>query len=151
MRIALDTNVIVYAIGVDDSERQAKALDIIDSIPASDIVLPAQVLAELFRVLAGKVRLSREESALVTLHWASRYEAAGTSVNVTMQSLRLAVLHHITIWDALVLTTAAEANCRLLLSEDMHHGFTWSGVTVVNPFASPRHPSLTELLGKPTS
>jgi predicted nucleic acid-binding protein len=147
VRIALDTNVIVYAIGIDGSQRQAQALDIIDSIPARDIVLPAQVLAELFRVLAGKVRLSREESALVTLHWGSRYEVEGTNVNATMQSLRLAASHHITIWDALVLATAAEANCQLLLSEDMQHGFTWSGVTVVNPFTDLMHPLLELALG----
>jgi len=32
---------------------------------------------------------------------------------------------------------AADAGCRLLLSEDLQHGFTWRGVTVVNPFLSP--------------
>ena len=31
-----------------------------------------------------------------------------------------------------------QAGCRLLLSEDLHEGFTWAGVTVVNPFSSPR-------------
>ncbi|TIP50920.1 MAG: PIN domain-containing protein, partial [Mesorhizobium sp.] len=37
--------------------------------------------------------------------------------------------------------------CRLLLSEDLQDGFTWGGVTVVNPFASPRHALLDALLG----
>lgn len=147
MRIALDTNMIVYAIGVDDSIRQAKANHVIDSIPANDIVLPAQVLAELFRVLTGKARLTRQESAQVTLQWASRYEVQGTSVNATMQSLRLAAFHRVTIWDALVMASAAEAECQVLLSEDMHHGFAWSGVTVVNPFTTSMHPLLELALG----
>ena len=36
-----------------------------------------------------------------------------------------------------------------LLSEDFHSGFTWRGVTVVNPFAEPRAPLLTGLLRTP--
>ena len=37
---------------------------------------------------------------------------------------------------------------RLLLSEDLGEGFTWGGVTVVNPFTSPRHALLNALLGE---
>jgi hypothetical protein len=32
------------------------------------------------------------------------------------------------------------------LSEDFSSGFTWGGVTVVNPFASPTSPLLAALL-----
>ena len=35
----------------------------------------------------------------------------------------------------------------MLLSEDMHEGFTWGGVTIVNPFASPPHKLLDDLRG----
>ena len=54
----------------------------------------------------------------------------------------LSVHHHFTIWDALILSAAADAGCRLLLSEDLQDGFTWSGVTVTNPFTAERHPLL---------
>ena len=37
---------------------------------------------------------------------------------------------------------AADAGCRLLLSEDLQDGFTWRGVTVVDPFADKPHPLL---------
>jgi predicted nucleic acid-binding protein len=58
----------------------------------------------------------------------------------------LAADHHFSIWDAVILSAAAQAGCRLLLSEDLQNGFTWAGVTVVNPFASTRHPLLDTLL-----
>jgi len=45
-----------------------------------------------------------------------------------------------------MMSVAAEAGCRLLLSEDLQDGFTWRGVTVVNPFAAERHPLLAALL-----
>jgi predicted nucleic acid-binding protein len=35
-----------------------------------------------------------------------------------------------------MLAAAAQAGCRLLLSEDMQDGFTWRGVTIRNPFAA---------------
>lgn len=40
----------------------------------------------------------------------------------------------------------AENHCRVLLSEDMQDGFTWRGVTVVNPYRIPSHPLLASLL-----
>ena len=50
------------------------------------------------------------------------------------------------IWDAVMLSAAAEAGCRLLLSEDFQEGFTWRGVSVTNPFAPERHALLDALL-----
>ena len=61
-------------------------------------------------------------------------------------ALDLTVDHQLPMWDALILAVAAGNHCRLLLSEDFHNGFTWRGVTVVNPFAEPRAPLLTGLL-----
>jgi predicted nucleic acid-binding protein len=58
----------------------------------------------------------------------------------------LATNHHFAIWEPVIVCAAAEAGCRLLLSEDLQPGFTWRGTTVTNPFASPKHPLLEALL-----
>ena len=58
----------------------------------------------------------------------------------------LASDHGLTIWDSVVLAASAEAECRLLPSEDLQEGFTWRGVTVTNPFAPALHPLLAVLL-----
>ena len=50
------------------------------------------------------------------------------------------------VWDALILTVAADQKCRLLLSEDFQHEFTWRGVTVLNPFQEPQHALLAAVL-----
>lgn len=54
--------------------------------------------------------------------------------------------HGLPIWDALILSVAAESHRRLLLSEDLQQGFTWRGVTVVNPFVTPYAPLLASIL-----
>ena len=50
-------------------------------------------------------------------------------------------------WDALVLNVSAEGGARLLLTEDLHHGFSWRGVRVVNPLIEPQDSLLRQLLG----
>jgi predicted nucleic acid-binding protein len=73
-------------------------------------------------------------------------------VNVGVRKLTptyvLGVDHGLPMWDALILSVAAESGCRLLLSEDFQHGFTWRGVTVVNPYLETRHPLLVAALGR---
>ena len=54
--------------------------------------------------------------------------------------------HQLGIWDSIILASAADARCRLLLSEDLQDGFSWSGVTVVNPFVSKPNPLLARLI-----
>lgn len=45
-----------------------------------------------------------------------------------------------------MLSAAADARCRLLLSEDLQEGFTWRGVTVTNQFRADKHPLLATVL-----
>jgi predicted nucleic acid-binding protein len=59
----------------------------------------------------------------------------------------LCVAHQLASWDALVLNVAAEGGARLLLTEDLHAGFCWRGVRVVNPLVEPTDPLLLQLLG----
>jgi predicted nucleic acid-binding protein len=52
------------------------------------------------------------------------------------------------MWDALVMSVAAENRCRIVLSEDLQHGFTWRGVTIVNPFLPDESPLLKAILSQ---
>ena len=55
MRIALDTNVLAYAEGVGDEVRCTAAVTLIEQLPAELILLPAQTMGELYRVLTKEV------------------------------------------------------------------------------------------------
>jgi predicted nucleic acid-binding protein len=80
------------------------------------------------------------------LSWRDAYAVVETSAAVIVNATDLASDHGLTIWDSVVLAASAEAECRLLLSEDLQDGFTWRGVTVTNPFAATLHPILAALL-----
>lgn len=145
MTAALNSKVLAYAEGVDEPERQAEALAFIRSIPDGRLVVPAQALAELFNVLVRKARLERKTARSLVLTWRDAYPVLETSQTVLSRALDLAADHHLGIWDAVILAAAAEAGCRLLLSEDMQEGFIWGGVTIVNPFAPTPHKLLDDL------
>jgi len=146
MRIALDTNLLAYAAGVNGAERQRVALELLGKFSESETFLPVQALGELFRVLVGKAKISPRSARATILRYRDTYPQIETSTSVFLSAMDVAVDHKIGIWDAVMLAAAAEAGCRLLLSEDMQDGFTWSGVTVADPFASVRHPLLESLL-----
>jgi predicted nucleic acid-binding protein len=149
MRIALDTNVMAYAEGLGDETRCAAAITLIEQLPADLVLLPAQTLGELYRVLTGKAKREATEVREVILGWADSFVVADSSWTAFQSALDLAADHGLQIWDALIMSIAAENHCRLLLSEDLQNGFTWRGVTVVNPFAMPRSRLLVSVLSIP--
>jgi predicted nucleic acid-binding protein len=146
VRLALDTNVLVYAEGVNGTAMQKVALDLIGRVRREDIFLSVQVLGELFNVLTRKASRPREIARAVLLSWRDMFSLIDTSAAVMLAAADLAADHRLPIWDAVILSAAAESGCRLLLSEDLHEGFTWGGVTVTNPFSSALHPLLTQIL-----
>lgn len=148
MRVALDTNILVYAQGLNGDAMRKAALDLIRALPSDSVVLPAQAIAELFQVLVRKARRTAAESRAAIISWCNFFPIVETSQPVLLGAAELAVAHRLSFWDGLVLASAAEAGCRLLLSEDLQPGFIWNTVTVVNPFAAPRHPLLENLLSE---
>jgi len=146
MKIALDTNVLAYAEGASGTVMRHKALALIQRLPPTSIVLPVQTLGELFHVLVRKAKRRPGRARVAVLSWRDAYAVMETSAAVMVSATDLAADHGLTIWDSVVLAAAAEAGCRLLLSEDLQEGFTWRGVTVANPFAATLHPILAALL-----
>ncbi len=146
MRVALDTNVLAYAEGVNGAERRDAALALMRRLPDQAAFVPAQVLGELFNVLVRKGGRTRADARDALLDWRDALPVVETSSEVMLAAIDLATDHQLGIWDAVILSAASQSGCRLLLSEDFQHGFTWGGVTVVDPFASTPHPLLTALL-----
>ena len=148
MRIALDTNILVYAEGVNGALRAQTTVELIKKLPESSTFLPVQVLGELFRVLVRKSAFPPPEARAIVLRWQDAFPLIETSPPILLSALDVATDHGLSIWDAIILSAAAAAGCRLLLSEDMQEGFIWGGVTVVNPFAAKKHALLAEVLGE---
>lgn len=149
MLVALDTNFLVYAAGLNDRGRSETANAIRVRLGPERTLVAAQVLGELFNVLVEVFRQERSFAHRACQLWMQTATIVTADAAVFAQALRLATEQRLQVWDALILCTAAEAGCRILLSEDMQHGFVHRGVTVVNPFAEPEHPLLADVLRHP--
>ena len=134
MRVALDTNVLAYAEGLGDEVRCHMASELIAQLHPTHAVVPVQVLGELSRVLSNKLKKSSADVRQQVLSWSDAVVVADTTWTAFQSAMDLTVDHQISMWDALIMSVAAENKCRLLISEDFQNGFTWRGVTVVNPF-----------------
>src|SRR5262249_42432125 len=145
----LDTNILAYAEGTNGLEMKERAIDLIQRLPAGSVVLPTQVLGELFNVLVLKAKKPATSARTAILTWRDAYALSDTSATVMVNAVDLAADHSLRIWDSVILSATAAAGCRLLLSEDLQEGFTWQGVTVTNPFSVTRHPLLEALLDQP--
>lgn len=149
MKAALDTNVLVYAEGVNGTERRAQALELIAHLPPDRTSVPAQALGELFHVLIRKAGRSKAEARNALLAWRNAFPVIATAPGTVLVAADLAADHDLGIWDSVILAAASAAGCNLLLSEDLQDGFSWGGVTVVNPFAPNPSPLLAALVGDP--
>jgi predicted nucleic acid-binding protein len=146
MLVALDTNILAYAEGVGDAPRCEQAIQLIEQLPVNLVLLPAQTLGELFRVLTGKAKREPGLSRMAIMAWGDAFMIGDSSWSAFQAAMDLVVDHRFQVWDALIMAVAAENHCRILLSEDLQNGFIWRGVTVVNPFASPTSPLLDNVL-----
>ena len=146
MRVALDTNILAYAEGVGDAPKCTSAVNLIGQLQAEEVVLPAQTLGELFRVLTGKLKISCIDAEQAILMWADAFNIADSTWSAFQSAFDLIRDHQISMWDGLIMSVAAEQGCRVLLSEDFNDGFTWRGVTVINPFNTGKHKLLEQIL-----
>ena len=146
MRVAIDTNVLVYAEGVGDAKRCKRAADVVAALDVSNVVLPAQVLGELFNVLTKKAGRSAEQARDAVLSWSDAFDVADSTRDAVAAACDLAAAHQLQFWDALIVSVAVRQQCRVLLTEDMNEGFVWQGMTAVNPFATKAHPLLARVL-----
>lgn len=146
MNVALDSNVLAYAEGVNGAASRDAALRLLEPLPPESTFVPVQALGELFNVLVKRARRSRADATAAVLSWGDTFPLIESSNDVMLAAMELSKTHRLGIWDAVIMSAAADARCRLLLSEDLQDGFTWRGVTVTNPFGPAPHPLLQALL-----
>lgn len=140
MRVAVDTNVLIYAEGYGDIGRVRRAVEIVDGLPKDQLAISVQACGEFLHVLTKQFRISMPDAVDRLKAWLSVLTLHAPTEQGFEAALDLAIMHKFQLFDAIIVASAAEAECDLLLTEDMQPNFSWRGVTLVNPFASPTHP-----------
>ena len=129
----IDTNILVYAHDSTSSRKRAIAIELIDRLSAARTGrLSTQVLLEFFAT-ARKAGLTPAIAADIVddfSRW-SVYTPTGADVSA---ATRLSIKQTVSIWDALILTSAMRSGCDVLWSEDLQDGRYFGSLRVQNPF-----------------
>jgi predicted nucleic acid-binding protein len=142
-RFTLDTNLLVYSVDSRGDGRHDLALELVNRAPDVDCWLTLQSLSEFYVVVTRKRMMPSAEAAAQAQDWLRIFPSVPASENAVLTALADAVAGRASYWDALLVATAAEAGCTLILSEDMADGARLSGVEIHNPFT--RSGALTPL------
>jgi predicted nucleic acid-binding protein len=137
---AVDTNVLVYSLDVDEPVKQAKAkallVGLMGATPAT--ILTSQVAGELLRWLRKWEAVGRVSGADVEKHFRdflALFPLALPSPQVLIRYFDLHACFSLSHWDAMLLAACKEAGVTTLYSEDMDPGTNYDGLSIVNPFA----------------
>ena len=143
MRFTLDSNLLVYAVDVGAGDKHDVAGDLVARAARADCVLTVQSLAEFFHATTRKGKLAPQRSEGFIDRWRAVFPIHAADEQTLVDALKAVRQHSLSFWDAMLWAVARKANCRLLLSEDMHDGQLVGGVRFVNPF-EPKNAPLIE-------
>ena len=128
-RIFLNTNILVYAL-LDEGTKQQTALELLQT----GCVISTQVLNEFTQVARKKAKLEWQEIIELSNAIQTLAEVVSLDKSTHNRGLEIAAQYGYSFYDSLIVAAALEAECNLLLSEDMQHGQKIEGLVISNPF-----------------
>jgi len=133
-RSFFDTNVLVYADDKAAPAKQRRALELVAGHRrAGTGVVSLQVLQEYFVTVTRKLqvdaRIARRKIELL-----AEFDVAAPELADILAAIDLHRLHGFSFWDALIVRSAKQSGCSVLLTEDFQHQREMEGIRIVNPF-----------------
>lgn len=130
--IALDTNILVYAVGTHDKAPAART--IVKRAALSGAILPLQVIAEFANVCRRKRILNVAGVRARISEFADGFTTVPTAERHIDAAITIADRYQLPFFDSLICEVARDFGAATLLSEDFHDGISLSGFTILNPF-----------------
>jgi predicted nucleic acid-binding protein len=144
-RVALDTNVLIYAEVEPETEKGRRAAEVILGA-ARDGVIPVQVLGEFLRFIQRRAAFAFSGALKQVSLYRATFVAPPTTEAVRESAAELASNHNLQFWDVVVCAAAISAGAEALLTEDMQDGRTLNGLRLINPFHQANSDSVDRLL-----
>ena len=124
----------MYSVDARDPHKQAMALEIIRASVVRDCPLALQVIGEFYVATAAKLKLRPADARERSLQLLDSFETFAHSTSAVRAALEQAARSRFSFWDAILLASAAEAGCSVILSEDMQDGARLGSIAICNPF-----------------
>lgn len=147
MRVALDSNVLIYAEIEPETTKGRRAAEV-TAAAARAGVLAAQAIGEYLWVvrrrqphLAARARAQAES-------FRDLFTVVPSDLDVLLDAARFAERYRLQYWDSVIWQASRRGGAAILLSEDLQDGFSAEGMRVVDPFAAEPSPALRALLAR---
>ena len=148
-RFLIDSKLLIYPYNKENEIKQRKAIDLVGFLIEADrAAVSVQCLSEFYRVVTTRLaeRMIPAEAFKRIEHVAEYCEVLDIKKEVLLEGCRGGVLHHISIWDALIWAAAKLNQIPYILTEDSRHDRPLENVRYLNPFTDEF--SLQDYLGK---
>ena len=137
-RFFLDTNIFVYSLAGIPGVKKDRSFELVRSaISSGKGVVSFQVVQEFFSVafrrFTPRMTFAEAEQYLATT--LQPLLVVHSSCSLYMEALMLSRRYSLSWYDALIVASAIESECRILYSEDVQNGQSFGNLKVQNPFA----------------
>lgn len=135
--IAVDTNVLVYAVDINEPLKGPKAVALLQELESQPTVLLWQVVCEFGAVLVRKRAKSQIAIDLpdVLNLWLGLFPLVSPGSAVVHTAWRLMDVHQMSYWDSFLVAACIDAGVDRLYTEDLQSMPVIEGVQIINPFA----------------
>src|SRR5579872_2635212 len=133
----LDTNIFVYSLDRIDPRKAKNATSLIRKHARHGTgVISFQVVQEFFNLAFRRfpAKMTPEDGTGYLLTVLRPFLAVNSSVALYSAALSICARYKLSWCDSLIVAAASEANCSVLLTEDLQHGAKINGVRIENPF-----------------
>lgn len=130
-KIALDSNVILYALDEEESDRKHHALTLFQNSP----YFSSQAFSEVLNVCRKRWKFNKERLIRIADFLLENGRIIPVDATIIKVSHSLIARYHFQYFDALIVSSALTVGCDVLYTEDMQHKlYVNKALRILNPF-----------------
>lgn len=131
----IDTNILIYAYDASTAEKHQKAFKLLQELWIGENgCISTQVLQEFYVNVTRKAPQALEPlQAASIIRDLSNWKVHRPNTEDVLAAISIQQQYQISFWDALIIRSAQESNCKTLWSEDLSNGQDYGGVKVIDP------------------
>ena len=136
-KIFIDTNILVYALDKAEPEKQEQARELLRKAESDRLgVISTQILQEYYVIAIRKLKVDPELAKRI-ISSLSKFEVVVISQPIIEKAIDISISNKISFWDALIVSSAIAARCRIIWTEDLNHVQSINKIKIENPFKLP--------------
>lgn len=131
-KIFIDTNILVY-LSSNETHKEEIAKSIIYS--QSNASISTQVLSEFSNVIYRKKILTVDKLLQYINMFSKIFTIEIITPDIIISAINIKEKYMLSLWDSIIISTALDNNCNILISEDLQHKqIIEHKLKIVNPF-----------------